>query len=94
MGNAYTRGVPGCQTLQVSRISRETHAFDPILCVSRRETHKSHAYKDWRGLGEKWKKYHISASTGPTEIVHLSKFAGFSYESNRMCVNVLHFVVS
>ena len=26
------------QTLQVSRISRETHAFGPILCVSRRET--------------------------------------------------------
>ncbi len=26
------------QTLQVSRISRETHAFQPIFCVSRRET--------------------------------------------------------
>ena len=26
------------QTLQVSRISRETHAFGLILCVSRRET--------------------------------------------------------
>ena len=39
------------------------------------------------------KKGHISAIMAPPETVHLSKFAGFPYESNRIYGNVPYFVV-
>ncbi len=74
------------QTLQVSRISRETHAFGPIFCVSRRETQNLTPISY---IGPEDNFSHISGSTVPTETVYLSKFAEFHKESNQHIFKII-----